>query len=392
VSKIRVESGPCPITNLEAYALYDGDLPVVAATVYLRHLQANVGLAPNTVASYAYSLLPFFDFLNANRQSFWNITQATIKQYRRFYLNERDKDREPRIRRKTARHYLHALKGLVGYWRGFRENDPLFVDQVAETDGVRRRRRRRGALSHLSWYTRVPSELWQVNIPGKERQNKRAHKGLSGDESRLVMSALDRAARRTDIQVMLYYRDRAIYTFLLMSCLRKGELVRVRLEDVVQREGVINLRDRPEDCWLGELKTGPATIFVSAVNPYWQHLNSWLTEGRWIAEKLLRERELDDHGLLFCNRDGGPLTQAAVDHLFTRLKTTCGFKKSKYFSPHVTRHTMATVMLNNGVGLTEVQRHLRHANIASTQIYAEVTNINHRAAMENFWKSVRASL
>lgn len=382
---IAIQSGICPVTRKRVLALYDGDLPIVPATVYLRHLRENRDLDTNTVLTCAYALKSFFKFLRQNGTSFWRLTPAVVKQYKRFHLSRKDDGGEFKVRRRTALQYLTAVRGLVQYWRGLRDGDPFFSDRAAELDGVRERKRGRGILLHTSWYSRVPNDLWRVRVPTVEHHNKERYKGLSRENCRAVMLVLNRAEHRTEIETMLYYRDRAIWTFMLMSCLRKGELVRVRLEDVNPVVGTISLREREEDAWLGELKTGPGEIYVTPQNPYWRFLDSWLMEGRWIAEARLKACGKEDHGLLFCNRDGGPLTQAAVDHLFGRLKVACRFGPDVFFHPHITRHTTATLMLNNGVQLTEVQRYLRHKSIQSTELYAKVSDATRRQALERFW-------
>jgi site-specific recombinase XerD len=380
---ITVQKGPCLVSGQVVYALYDGEFPVVPATIFLRHLEANVALSTNTLSAAAYALKTFFEFLERNNVPFWRVTQATIKSYKRFYLGRRDAHGEYVIKRRTALQYLNVIKQFIGYWRGLREDDPLFIDYVSEVNGVRVRDRRRGALSHLSWYSRVPNTLWQIKIPRKQKKpSKKRYKGLSAEQGRKVMDVLSRAEHRTDVETMLYYRNRAIWAYMLMSLERKGEVVRTRLEDLDQRRGMIHLVDRPEDSWLGDLKSGPGEIFVTPNNPYWNFINSWLTEGRWIAEKMLKAKGESDHGMLFCNRSGGPLTQAAIDHLFRWLKEACKFK----LFPHITRHTMATLMLDAGVPLEEVQAQLRHANISSAEIYAKVSVQKLRASLKNFWQ------
>jgi integrase len=387
---ISVQSGLCPVTGKFTYAIYDGDLPVVAATIYLRHLGGEVGLDANTLATRAYALRIFFEFLHNNHATFWELTPALVKQYKRTQLSQQDEDYRFLLKRKTVQQYLNAVKGLIQYWRAQRDNDPLFTDQVAEMDGVKRKQYRRGLL-HTAWYAPIPSTLWRVKIPVEEKHDQQRYKGLPHEACQRVMAVLNRAAHHTERETMLFYRDRAIWTFLLMSGLRKGELCRIRCEDVNPAAGTISLKDRAEDTWLGELKTGPGEVFVTARNPYWKHLDSWLLEGRWIAEEMLHARGLDDHGLLFTNRNGGPLAQAAVDHLFARLKAACGFGDEMHFHPHVTRHTTATLMLNSGVALTEIQRFLRHQSARSTELYARVADPNYRAAMERFWQGLEVT-
>lgn len=384
---LSVECGRCPINGRMTYALYSRGLPVVAATIFLRHLQADIGVAENTLATYTYALKIFFGFLESSGLSFWEISTATIEQYKRVHLLRADNKGTSVLNRKTARQYLMVVKRLVGYWRGFKENDPLFLDHAAESNGTQRQRNSRGALAHMSWLSRVPRKLWVISIPKNEKTNKRRYKGLLTAEVQSVTRFLESVPHHTDVQRMLYYRDKAIWKFLLMSLVRKGELVRVRLEDLDFARGVISLVDRPSDAWLGGLKSGPDDIFVTAGNPCWSTVKSWLLHGRPIAMRLPKRRELDDHGMLFCNRDGGPLTQAAVENLFDKIKAACPARPGVSIHPHATRHTMASFMLERGLPLTEVQRLLRHESIQSTQIYARISDPVHRQALIAFWQS-----
>jgi integrase len=359
---------------------------MVAPTIYLRDLGEG-GYQSNTVESYAYALAIFFRFLEIEKLSFWQLVPAHIKRFKRFLLTQREEGNGPRIRHRTAGQYMAMVKGLIQYWRGLNDSDPIFLDAAAEMDGMRHRKYKTEKRMHESWYERVPQEIWEVRIPTAEKQAMARYRGLPPEACRAVMNVLESASYHTDVETMLYFRDRAIWTFMLMTGVRKGELVRIRWEDVMEGLGIIYLRARPEDAWLGKLKTGPGEIFVTQSNPYWRFLNEWLLEGRWIAEKRLMDAGLEDHGMLFTNRDGGPLTQAAVENLFARLKRACGFSDEVFFSPHVTRHTTATTMLNNGVREEEVQQFLRHRSLESTRIYAKVSPARCREAFQKFWDS-----
>lgn len=385
--EIAVERGRCPVTGKVTYAIYEGECPVIPAIIYLRNLEVNKGLRPNTLATYAYALKNFFWFIKQNSLSFRELSVLHIKQFKRFYLNQRGEDEQLLIKRQTAQQYLCAVGRFINYWRGSQDNDPLFIEPTAEMDGIRRPQFRRGMLSHVSWHSRVPNTLWRVNIPVTERQIKPRYKGLSYDQCRTVMEVLNQAKYSTDSQAMSYYRDRAIWTFLLMSGLRKGELCRVRLDDINQGVGIISLKNRPEDAWLGELKSGPGEVFVSPTHQLWSYLNTWLLDGRWVAEELLKRKGLKDHNMLFCNRNGGPLTQAAVNHFFQQTKVDCGFSNEVPFRPHAARHTVATHMVNTGLATENVQKFLRHSSITSTEIYASISDPKYREVMLRYAKT-----
>lgn len=67
-----------------------------------------------------------------------------------------------------------------------------------------------------------------------------------------------------------------------------------------------------------------------------------------------------------------PLTKCAVEKVFRLLTERSGI--NKHITPHVLRHTTATQAINNGMAIEDISKLLGHASVATTMIYAKVSN------------------
>lgn len=82
---------------------------------------------------------------------------------------------------------------------------------------------------------------------------------------------------------------------------------------------------------------------------------------------------------LFLNRRGRQMTPQC---LRLRLHSVARRSCLGRVTPHMLRHTAATLLLEGGVDIRFVQRLLGHASIATTQIYTHVTDAALRNALE----------
>ncbi len=72
------------------------------------------------------------------------------------------------------------------------------------------------------------------------------------------------------------------------------------------------------------------------------------------------------------NRFGNKLSDQSIRGIVKNL--SCQSKIRKHITPHVFRHTLATLLLENDVDIKYIQSILGHSSISTTQIY---THVNH---------------
>ncbi len=74
---------------------------------------------------------------------------------------------------------------------------------------------------------------------------------------------------------------------------------------------------------------------------------------------------------LFLNASGERLSTQGITNILARLRRAARIKR--HVTPHMLRHTVATMLLRNGVDIRVVQEFLGHASIATTQRYTHIT-------------------
>lgn len=68
------------------------------------------------------------------------------------------------------------------------------------------------------------------------------------------------------------------------------------------------------------------------------------------------------------------LTKSAIEKIIKELANSSAV--TKHVTPHILRHTTATQAVNNGMPIEDVSKLLGHANVATTMIYAKVSQEN----------------
>lgn len=86
-----------------------------------------------------------------------------------------------------------------------------------------------------------------------------------------------------------------------------------------------------------------------------------------------------DRPLLLSEDRNRPVSAAQIRSAIAELARTAGL--TRHVTPHMLRHTAATMLLESGTDIRFVQRLLGHRSILTTQIYTHVSDRALRAAI-----------
>lgn len=91
--------------------------------------------------------------------------------------------------------------------------------------------------------------------------------------------------------------------------------------------------------------------------------------------------EIENHEFFFVNRLGNRLSEQSVRLMIRKYRKKSQITKN--ITPHVFRHTFATLLLEQDVDITYIQSLLGHSSITTTQIYTHVSSEKQTEILQN---------
>ena len=152
-------------------------------------------------------------------------------------------------------------------------------------------------------------------------------------------------------------RDIAVLELLFATGIRVSELCALQCGDVRLNAGEIKIYGK-----------GAKERFVQIVNPDVLEVLSIYQETYRDAMALT--------GTFFVNRLNKPLSDQSVRSIVNRYSKLAGMEN--HITPHMFRHSFATLLLEEGVDIRYIQQLLGHSSIVTTQIYIHVTGKKQR--------------
>ena len=175
---------------------------------------------------------------------------------------------------------------------------------------------------------------------------------LSVIEAILTAAYQAREDARTSEQQKSALRDIAVLELLFAAGARVSELCALQYGDVQLEEGAIKIYGK-----------GAKERFVQIAN-------------QDVLNALCRYREnykdaIEQAGTFFVNRSRRPLSTQSVRAIVNKYCKLAGVES--HITPHMYRHSFATLLLDEGVDIRYIQQLLGHSSIVTTQIYTHVT-------------------
>lgn len=334
VQKIIMDTKPYPL-----YLLLDKEFEIVEPVMkFIKYLD-NTGKSPNTIKTYCYHLKHLYEYMWQKGITLNDLKFEEFATFIGWLRNPSGNYHVLQLQPKEAKREETTINAILNAAVSFLE----YLSRLGEFQSIdlykeARGRSFKGFLHHIS-----KGKYYKKNVL-KLRVKKKKLKTLEYLQVKQIVEAC--LTRRDKLLIMLMYE----------GGLRIGEVLSLRLEDIVTWDNQIILTPREDSINGAYIKLRKArTIDVS------KELMALYTD------YLIHEYGEDlEHDYVFINLNkvhfGQPLKYQSVLDLIRRLIKRTGIQ----FTPHMLRHTHATELIRNEWDVAYVQKRLGHSHVQTT--------------------------
>jgi integrase/recombinase XerD len=222
------------------------------------------------------------------------------------------------------------------------DGEPLTIrSQIAHTQPLR---------AFFKWLTRANHILYN---PASELDLPRIGRRLP--QHIMTQAEAERVLAIPNLQTPVGIRDRAILEVLYSTGIRRAELINLNVYDLDAQRGVLIVRQGKGN--------------KDRVIPIGARALAWID--KYVEDVRPDLASGADDGTLFLTTHGGAFNAGWLAEIVRQTVVDSGINKRG--SCHMFRHTMATLMLENGADIRFIQAMLGHADLSSTEIYTQVS-------------------
>lgn len=285
-----------------------------ATADFFNHCKYEKNLSPKTIKFYTIDLLQFSTFMELNR--FPSLVAEIDKNHLKDYLKLLSQWKPKTIKRKIA-----TLKALFNYLE--------FEDHIPAN----------------------PIRKLKIKIKEPALLPKALTAGEAGELLKLVYTSI-LPANKNKYSYLEAIRNTVVIELLFATGARVSEIANLQRNALDLEAGSLTIFGKGGKQRMIQL-CNPDTLFT---------LRAYC--------RLYQEKIAASGGHLLINRFGGKLSDQSIRILVSSLAADA--RITKKVTPHVLRHTFATLLLENDVDIKYIQSLLGHSSIMTTQIYTQV--------------------
>lgn len=284
---------------------------------FMFHCQYEKNLSDKTIKAYKIDLKQFLEFKNVSTLNIENIDKYILKLY---IQNLFDKN----LKEKTIKRKLATLKAFFNYLE--------FDEQI------------------------IVNPFRKIKVSIKEP--KRLPKTLSMREIKKLLTYVYKIKETIDKDIYSYkalVRDILILELLFATGMRVSEVSNLNVSDIDPRTNTIRIIGKGDK---------ERTLHICEIE-----IKMLLKEYTKLFHKDTKKT------YLFINRLGDKVSEQSIRFMVKKYQKLVGIEK--HITPHMFRHSFATMLLEEGVDIRYIQHILGHSSISTTQIYTQV-NMKHQ--------------
>ena len=274
----------------------------------------------------------------------------------------------------TLKAYKHDLKLFLDFMsKRVERNCPLTIQAVdkklvqnwmAGMVGAKPRTIRRRLATVKSMFATVERQGYIANDPlTRFRSEIKVGSSLPRIIGRSTVKSLLRSPRKKAEAFPLYGRlmqESTLFEMLFSTGMRVSEVSNTTIEQVDMDRQIIKVHGKGN-------REREIPIVCSAFQEALESQIKWRRQNGGTSESPL-----------FVSRRNTVLSDQSIRAILRRHAGRIGVKR---ITPHMLRHTVATLLLEEGVDLRHIQRLLGHSSITTTTIYVHVSERSQRRAL-----------
>ena len=271
--------------------------------------------------------------------------------------------------KRLSSHTIRAYKNdLMQFYNSDYDNVESYIEQLTQSNIKTNTLRRKIACMKVFYnylkYQNIIEENPFNQLRFQFRTEKVLPKTIPYDILKSIFICLEQKVivSKTDYQKQHAERNLLIISLLLSTGIRISELCHIHLKDINLSNKTLHIIGKGKKeriLFLGDQKT--FNLLETYINKTRNESNDFLFPGKHSPK---------------------PLSEQSVRLIIKRIVEQNSL--SKTITPHMFRHSFATMLLDNDVDIRYIQQILGHSSISITQIYTHVSHSKQKEILSSF--------